>query len=196
MYIPPKVDLLTRANRWIVRRVRRIPTRALGVIHNFLLGALIFLTAILVLYILSLLVVFNLLNIQIVLSFGVVEFFAFLLAKFFLSGKERKYSVEELIEVALNASKFAHLVMHYVYVGDEEMYPSDPRFILNTRTNSAYYVSGAMKSLARAGVIQKIEYPTDKELYAFLETNKTNLNRRFPFGDELGLGGMSGVVKG
>lgn len=194
MYQPPKVGIFTRVDRWLFRQARRLSRRTLDIIRNVLTAIMIFVSILLVLYILSLAVVFNLLDIKIVLSFGVVEFFAFILAKFFL-GRQEKYSVNDLIQIALEAPKFSHLEIHYVDVSDDETYPTDPRFIFNTKTVSAFWVTPAMKALGKAGVIQRHEYRTDKELYAFFELGKVNLLRRFPVGDELSLGSMANVHK-
>jgi hypothetical protein len=40
-----------------------------------------------------------------------------------------------------------------------------------------------------------VGYKTDKELYDFFEKNKVELNRRFPIGNELSLGGMTGATE-
>jgi Ni,Fe-hydrogenase I large subunit len=105
------------------RQVLKVPRESREVIRNLILYALVFSAAILIFYILAILSLYNLLDIRIVISFGVVEFFAFILAKFFLN-KDRSPSIEETIHIVLEQPKFAHLEVHWVDVGGQETYPN------------------------------------------------------------------------
>src|SRR5207244_8417444 len=97
----------------------------------------------------SYLVLQNLLNLQTAVSFGAVEVFAFLLYRLFISNKERERRVDELIQVALSVPKFSHLICHFLYTGSRLSYPDTPRFILNTKTNSAFWVPQYIEALVK-----------------------------------------------
>lgn len=137
---------------------------------------------------LSILVNYSILNLQTFVSFGAVELLATLLYRFFISNKERERRVDELIEVASAIPRFSHLVYHFVDTGMKEVYPNAPRYILNEKTNSAFWVPAYIRSLAKERIIRSVEHETEKELYAFFESKRVILNKRYPIGNELSLG--------
>jgi hypothetical protein len=138
------------------------------------------------LYGLSYAIAFNLVQIQTVVSFGLVELFAFFLAKYFLSERREKRSVMELMAVVDNLPKYSHLIVHYVNNGLREDYPRKPEYVLNTRWNWAFWVPPYIRELANVGAIQRVEHDTEDEMYEVFRANKVNIVRgRFPQAYEL-----------
>lgn len=120
-----------------------------------------------------------------VLSFGLVELFAFFLAKAFLKERHERRSVMELMAVIDSLPRYSHLIVHYVNTGLKEGYPNKPSYVLNVVWNYAFWVPPYVRELAQVGAIQRVEHDTEDELYEFFRAQKVTLRRRFPQANEL-----------
>ncbi|MDA4125850.1 MAG: hypothetical protein OK452_01415 [Thaumarchaeota archaeon] len=132
------------------------------------------------LYGLSYAIAYNLVQVPTVLSFGLVELFAFLLARYFLRGKRQARSVMELMAVIDNLPKYSHLIVHYIDLGIREGYPNRPEYVLNTLWNWAFWVPRYVRELAKVGAIQRVEHDTEDEMYLFFKTKNIHLENRYP----------------
>jgi len=139
-----------------------------------------------VLYLLGSLIQMNLLQLQTVVSFGAVELLAVILGKYLLENRERVMSVDDMVKVAENISRFSHLMIHYVDLGQEEEYPYKPYVLVNTKTKKAYRVPPYVDSLAEKEVVRKVEHDTKDKLNEYLKG--LQYEQRYPEGDELSLG--------
>jgi hypothetical protein len=130
----------------------------------------------------------NLLQLPTVISFGVVELFAFILYKMFVKEKDETHSAMEYMAVADNLQKYAHLVIHYADIGLwDEGYPNKPLYVINTETMHAYWVPIYLRELAKLGAIQRVKHDTEDELYAFLNSNTIAIVKDYPRNDALGV---------
>jgi hypothetical protein len=130
-------------------------------------------------------IAYNLVQIPTVLSFGLVELFAFFLARYFLRERREARSVMELMAVVDNLPKYSHLIVHYVNLGLKESYPRRPEYVLNIKWNWAFWVPSYLRELAKVGAIQKAEHDTEDEMYRFFETQVVHLEKRYPQAFEL-----------
>lgn len=157
----------------------RLAIRSLVIIALLEVALFAFLSAI------SFAITRNLLQPPIVISFGVVELFAFLLYRFLLKEKEQEHSVMEYMSIIDNLHKYAHLVMHFADIGITEPYPNKPQYILNVKTNCAYWVPAYLRELARIQAIEVVKHDTEDDLYLFFETNHVAVFRDYPRKDAL-----------
>lgn len=113
---------------------------------------------------------------------------AFILAKLFLHEKRRARTVDELVTTALNVPRFAHLIIHWADLGmKNERYPTRPRFVLNLKTNCAYWIPAYVDNLWRERVVRGIEHETEARLYQWFRDEHIAVFGRLPIDNELSL---------
>lgn len=186
-YAKPYRVMGIRFRIWLHRKWRHLPEPVQAFFRIAEIVVLGEAALLLTLYGFSYLVALNILQLPIVVSFGVVELFAFLLARYFLRERHLRLSIMEYMAVAGNLWKYAHLI-HYTPTGVGEGYPKRPSYILNTVTNQAYWVPTYLREMARVGAIQTVPHDTEDELYQFFRDHRVGMVRRDPQGEELSLG--------
>src|SRR6267378_3103304 len=153
---------------WFHYKWRHLPQEAREFLFS-LVGALAAIFGLLaLLFGISFAVSRNIVELPVVASFGLVELFAFFLARYFLrEGRDRR-TVMELMAVLDDLPKYSHLIVHFVNHGFKEDYPNKPMYVLNTAANWAFWVPSYVDELAKIGAIQRVEHDTEKEMNLWL----------------------------
>jgi hypothetical protein len=144
-------------------------------------------------YFLSILTSSNLLNGQIVVSFGVVEVIAVALAKLLHIGEESDEEKEfrrlRMLSLAIDLSlRFTHLEI--LFPKDEEPntpYPESQYYVLNSITRIGYWVPPHIYDLYNHKIVHGVQFNDFRELREYAEQHQIKLESRFPWEDELSL---------
>jgi len=130
-------------------------------------------------------IAYNVVQLPIVVSFGLVELFAFLLARYFLGERQKQRSLIEYMAIVEHLPEYAHLVIHWVDIGFDEGYPNKPLYVVDTISNIAYWVPPYLDELDKAGAMAEVEHDTEEEMYQWFNENKTKIVRGYPMAHNL-----------
>ncbi len=106
--------------------------------------------------------------------------FAFILARYFLGGREKRHSLLEYMAIVEHLPEYAHLVIHYVNIGFDEGYPNKPLYVVDTISNTAYWVPSYLDELDGAGAMAEVEHDTEEEMYQWFNEKQTKIVRDYP----------------
>ena len=129
---------------------------------------------------------FKLLDWQLILSLAVAEvpigvFISILLG-------ERRGQPYRAIEHLNAMVQFRHLHVHRAQAWVSADYPELAYYVVNTRTNRAFWVQDELRELVKGEIIRRTKYENREELTRYFEQNHIVLENRYGTLEELGLG--------
>lgn len=180
-YAKPKRTNGERFYIWLYHRWKHLSLESRIVLRSYALLIAVATVGVGFLEVISLLLLAKLVEAPTVVSFGLVELFAFFLARYFLREKQQRRSVMELMAVVDSLPKYSHLIVHFVNIGlRNQTYPLRPEYVLNTVWNWAFWVPGPIRELSRVGAIQRVEHDTEDEMYSWFKEHKVHLVKAYP----------------
>ena len=95
-------------------------------------------------------------------------------------------SILDAVEIVKAPTLFSHLRVHYCDEWKDGEVPYIHYYIVNTKTNQAFFVSDEVQKLIEAGMIRKEpRYHDFEKLKRFFETNEIDFPSALPSGDDL-----------
>lgn len=88
----------------------------------------------------------------------------------------------------LNAmAKFSHLYIHWAQPWLDADYPGLAYYVVNTRTNRAFWVQDILWELVKGGILRGTKHESREELIRYFEQNHITLEEKYGSLEDLGL---------